>query len=106
MAIEHDEMKLAGDFFMGDVPIKWFTTAITLPGCNTFRVAMVIWHYWKLRNTPVRVSMAKCRQIGIGRKARNTGLAAMESAGLIKVLAESNRAPVVEVIGAATRRAK
>ena len=106
MEIEHDEMKLAGEFFMGDIPIEWFTAAVTLQGCNTFRVAMVIWHYWKLRNTPVRVSMAKCRQIGVGRKARNSALAAMESAGLIKIMSESNRAPVVEVVGSVNRRKK
>ena len=98
MKLVSDESFLAGDYVSGPIPIAWFTTAINTTGC-TFRLAMLIWHYWKLRKAPVRVSMVKCRQIGIGRKARNTALDVLESLGLIEILHYDNRSPVVDIIG-------
>jgi hypothetical protein len=95
--IEHDETYLAGSVFVGDMPIAWFNTAIKLRG-NTFKVAMLIWHYGKLRKSPVRVSMSKCRQIGIERRARNKALQELCDAGLIAMTAADNRAPVVTII--------
>lgn len=99
MDLEHDEMKLAGDFFYGDIPMHWFQRAIDAPGSG-LKVALMIWHYWKLRNRPVRVSMAKCRQINVERKARNAALEALQRSGLIKIIDQADRAPVVSVVTA------
>jgi hypothetical protein len=102
MDLEHDETYLAGDFFFGDIPMHWFHRAINSPGSG-LKVALLIWHYWKLRNRPVCVSLAKCRQIKVKRKARNAALKALEESGLVRVLDYSDRAPVVQVMTAPPR---
>ena len=95
--IEHDDSKLPGEFFYGDMPMEWLQSAIRLPGCG-IKLALLIWHYWSLRKTKIRVSMAKCRQIGMERRARNTALKNMADASLIEVVGQDNKAPVVKVI--------
>ena len=95
--VEHDDSELPGTFFYGDMPMDWMITAIRLPGCG-IKLALLIWHYWRLRKTHVRVSMVKCRQIGMGRRARNTALDNMAVIGLIEVVGRDNRAPVVKVL--------
>ena len=94
----HDEATLAGDFFCGDIPMSWFQRAIGQSGC-TFRVAILVWHYWKLRKgIPVKVSMCKCGAINVSRVARNAALDRLAELGLIEVLTHRDRAPVVKVI--------
>lgn len=95
--VNHDELKLAGDYFAGNIPIQWFEEVLKLPGAAC-RIAMLIWHYQRLRSLPVRVSMSKCRIINVERRARNAAIDALEKAGLIKVEAHSDRSPVVRVI--------
>ena len=95
--VEHDDSSLPGTFFYGDMPMEWMSTAIKLPGCG-IKLALLIWHYWRLRNSQVRVSMSKCRQIGMERRARNTALNNMADAGLIEVIGHDNKAPIVKVL--------
>lgn len=97
VVIEHDESVLPGNFFYGDIPMEWMGTAIRLPGCG-IKLALLIWHYWSLRKSQVRVSMTKCRQIGVGRRARNTALDNMATAGLIEITGYDNKAPIVKVV--------
>ena len=95
--IEHDELVIPGDFFYGNIPIEWFSAALQLPRCG-FKLALLIWHYYSMRHAPVRVSMVKCRMIGMGRRARNTALSSMVEAGLVKVDGSDNKAPVVRIL--------
>ena len=96
--IDHDELKLAGEYFSGNIPIHWFEEALKLPGAAC-RIAMLIWHYQRLRNLPVCVSMSKCRIINVERRARNAAIEALESVWLVEVEASSGRSPVVRVKG-------
>jgi hypothetical protein len=93
-----EETVLPGEYISGPIPVSWIGPAMR-EGGNACVVAMLIWHYWKLRTgRPVRVSMCKCQAINMGRRARNSALAKLADMGLIEIDAHRDRAPVVRVI--------
>jgi hypothetical protein len=84
--------------FIAPVPLPWFLAACRLPG-KALAVALVIWHLAKLKGSDtVELSQSRLNEFGVKRQAKYRALAALESAGLIRVVRRQRRNPEVTVL--------
>jgi hypothetical protein len=82
-------------FLKGPIPWSWLATAAQQPG-RALHVAIALWFLAGMKRTrTVSLSGLVLRALGVNRHAGYRGLAALERAGLVAVIRQPGRNPVV-----------
>ncbi len=92
-----------GDKFLkGPVPMNWLNAAARLPG-KALHMGIAVWHLSGLNRSARTVTLTTTvlREMGIRRTTGYRALAALEQAGLVSVVRQPGRAPVVTLREAA-----
>jgi hypothetical protein len=91
--------RINGEFLRGPIPLNWLSTASGLPGKAPLAVALAIWfERGRRKSNTIILTTAIIKRFGVGRKAKYTGLQALEAAGLIEVQRTPRRNPIVRVL--------
>ena len=78
--------KIKGESLKGPVPLSWLTAAAKLRGKAPLAVALAVWfEAGRRRSNEARLTTAILNHFSVNRKAKYTGLAALEKAGLSRV---------------------
>ena len=85
-------------FLKGPVPFDWLKAAGCLPG-KALHVGVILWHQVGLcgGDRTVKLRWKLARDLGVLRHSGYRALTALEAAGLISVVQEPGRSPVVTV---------
>jgi hypothetical protein len=91
--------KIQGEFLKGPIPLDWLSCASKLPGKAALSVALAIWfEIGRRRSHEIKLTTAICNRFGVNRKAKYRGLLLLEDAGLIAVVREARKNPLVMVL--------
>jgi DNA-binding transcriptional ArsR family regulator len=91
--------RIEGEFLKGPIPLSWLSVASKLSGKASLAVGLAIWFEAGRRGSnEVRLTTAILSRFGVNRKAKYSGLAALEEAGLIRVRRELRKNPVVTIL--------
>lgn len=91
--------KITGEFVKGPIPLPWLATASMLPGKAALVVALAVLFESGRRKSPeVKLTTDILRRFGVNRKAKYSGLKALENAALVRVHREPRRNPVVTIL--------
>lgn len=83
---------------MGPIPWSWLVAASRC-GAGAMSVAIVLWHLAFLNKTNrVSLTNARLQELGVSRSQKSRVLRAFREAGLISLVAEDRRSPVVEIL--------
>ncbi len=92
--------QLSGNFLKGPIPIDWLMRACALPG-KASQIGVVLWYLRGLRKSDtVILANGLLEEFHISRKAKYSGLEALEGAGLIAVEERKYHNPSVTIITA------
>jgi len=93
--------KTVGAYIRGPIPMDWIARASRIPRCNAVLVGLMLFHLAGLRSERVGLvlSVERCKQFGLGRKAVQRGLADLESNGLVCVDRSAGRSARVDILG-------
>jgi hypothetical protein len=84
--------------FIAPIPLPWVQAACKLPG-KALAVALAIWHLARMRKSDtVELSQTRLSEFGVKRWAKYRALAALEKAGLVRVVRRQRRNPEVTVL--------
>jgi hypothetical protein len=85
-------------FLKGPIPLNWISQAIRLSG-SVWPVATAIWYLVGLTNSPtIKLTKATLDLFGISRYSKYRALEALETAGLIRVIANMGKNPLITVL--------
>ena len=85
-------------FLRGPIPWEWLCRASCLPGA-ALAVAVALWHLVGIKRAKtIGLGNALVTELGVQRHAKYRALAALESAGLVRVDRHTGRNPVVTLI--------
>ena len=86
-------------FVRGPIPSDWIQTAAKLPGA-ALHVALAAWEVAGLsrRHEGLVVSSERLARYGVSRYSKRRALAALASAGLIRIRSRRNRSPEIDVL--------
>jgi hypothetical protein len=91
--------RIKGEFLKGPIPLSWLSAAAKLKGKAPLAVALAVWfERGRRRGEEVRLTTAILDRFGVNRKAKYSGLKALEEAGLIRVRRELRRNPLITVL--------
>lgn len=91
--------KIQGEFLKGPIPLEWLGCASKLPGKAALSVALAIWfEVGRRRSDEIKLTTAICNRFGVNRKAKYRGLSLLEEAGLVAVVREARKNPIVTVL--------
>jgi hypothetical protein len=95
----NDGRRASLHFIRGPIPSNWIQTAAKLPGA-ALPVALATWEVAGLsgRQQGLVVSSERLARYGVSRYSKRRALAALVSAGLIRVHARKNRSPQIDVL--------
>jgi hypothetical protein len=86
-----------GLFLRGPIPLVWLHHAIKLPG-KALAVGLALWFLCGCREREgVTLTPQTLGQLGVGRKPGYRGLRALEVAGLVQVIRQAGKSPVVRI---------
>jgi hypothetical protein len=85
-------------FIRGPIPFNWISEAARLPG-KCLHVSVCLWFLAGLkRSRTVILPRSKLRLLGVGRGASYRGLKLLEQAGLVSVVREPGKNPIVTIL--------
>jgi hypothetical protein len=85
-------------FLKGPIPLNWISSAIQLSG-SAWPVATAIWYLVGLTNSPtIKLTKATLDLFGISRYSKYRALEALETAGLIRVISNMGKNPLITVL--------
>ena len=91
--------KVNGEFLKGPIPLNWLSVAAQLPGKAPLAVALaIIFEVGRRKSNEIVLTTAMCERFAVKRKAKYSGLKALEEANLISVERRSRKNPKVTVI--------
>lgn len=90
---------IVGEFLRGPVPLVWLTAVIRLPGKAPVVVGLALWFEAGRRNScEVTLTAAILKRFTSDRKVKYRGLKSLEEAGLISIIRQPRRNPVVTIL--------
>jgi hypothetical protein len=91
--------KIQGEFLKGPIPLDWLSCASKLSGKAALSVALAIWfEIGRRRSHEIKLTTAICNRFCLNRKAKYRGLLLLEEAGLVTVVREARKNPLVTVL--------
>jgi hypothetical protein len=92
--------RIAGQFLRGPIPMAWLEKAAKLPGKGPLAVALVIrFESGRTGNAQaVKLTNPLVAKLCVSRKSKYTALEALEEAGLVTVVRELKKSPVVTIV--------
>ena len=83
--------------FVAAIPLKWLQPACATSG-KVLAVALTIWFQFKrCKGRPFKLTTSLLKRFSVGRKASYSALRKLETFGLITVLRQTGKTPVVTV---------
>jgi hypothetical protein len=80
------------------IPWGWLTKAMSLPG-KALHVSIHVWdEVGRVESKEVSISMTSMAKVGGSRFAASRGLQRLEAAGLVAVVRQAGRKPIVTVL--------
>ncbi len=90
--------KVRGEYLRGPIPLSWLTRACVL-GESSVKVALAVWFAKGVQRADVvTLTTSLMARFGGTRKAKRSGLKALEDAGLIAVERRPKRNPLVTIL--------
>lgn len=87
-------------YLRGPIPLKWLQQAARLRG-SALQVAVTIWYRAGLeKNGTIRLGNGALATFGVSSDSKRRALITLEEAGLIGVVREANKNPVVTILAA------
>ncbi len=91
--------RIKGEFLRGPIPLRWLSAVTKLRGKAPLAVALALWFEAGRRGSKeVRLTTAILGRFSVNRKAKYTALTTLEKAGLIQVLRQPRKNPIVIII--------
>lgn len=91
--------KIQGEFLKGPIPLDWLGRAAKLPGKASLATALAImFEVGRRRSQEIVLTTAILLRFGVNRKAKYRALIQLENAGLISVVRQPRRNPLVAVL--------
>jgi hypothetical protein len=89
-----------GQFLKGPIPLEWLSRACELPG-KALATALAVWFVSGLRGSreQLKLSTVQLQKFGVDRSAKSRALTVLEQAGLISVVRQSRKNPLVTILG-------
>lgn len=88
-----------GEFLKGPIPLDWLGCAAKLSGKASLATALAImFEVGRRRSQEITLTTAILERFGVNRKAKYRALVQLENAGLISVVRQPRRNPLVAVL--------
>jgi hypothetical protein len=85
-------------FLRGPIPLNWLTACQEMSG-KTIMVALAIWWQAGMHGRQnLKLTTSGLKRFGVDRKAKDRALATLEEAGLVSVLRQRGRNPLITLL--------
>jgi DNA-binding transcriptional ArsR family regulator len=84
-------------FIKGPLPLAWMHAAAVLPG-KTLHVGLYLWYLAGLTKSMTVLLSGRVSELGVSREAKSEALGRLEAAGLVSVVRQAGRAPLVTLL--------